>query len=212
MRRRLTALILGLSAALAMAGPAMADTVPEPGNYRDSGTAQYFYAYSSECGMTSCTDTNVYGQIVELRSGEVFTDVCLDRYTYSIRGGKGSFEGGCVQASPDFGDNLSSVSFSGTIPLESCNRRTCTATAGEPLRVARRGRRPDVLQPHREVPVRELHRHLPGPWRAGAGGGHDHGGRNDVGRIREHRLRVLRVQHALPLTRLAPQVSRGSRR
>ena len=128
MRRRLTALILGLGAALAMAGPAMADTVPEPGNYRDSGTAQYFYAYSSECGMTSCTDTNVYGQIVQLRSGEVFTDVCLDRYTYSIRGGKGSFEGGCVQASPDFGDNLSSVSFSGAIPLESCNRRTCTAT------------------------------------------------------------------------------------
>lgn len=129
MRRRLTGLFLGLTAALAMAGPALADTVPDPGNYRDSGTAQYFYGSASECGMTTCTDTNVYGQIVELRSGDVYAEVCLDKYTYSIRGGgRSSWIGGCAQAAPDFGDNLSSVSFSGTIPVESCNRRTCTAT------------------------------------------------------------------------------------
>lgn len=129
MRRRLTGLILGLTAVFAMAGPALADTVPEPGNYRDSGTAQYFFSSAAECGTTTCTETNVNGQIFELQSGEIYSEVCFSQYTYSIRGGgRSSWMGGCSPSSPDFGEDLSSASFSGTISAESCGRRTCSFT------------------------------------------------------------------------------------
>jgi hypothetical protein len=128
MRRRLSALALGLLASIAFVSPVLADTTPDPGNFRDSGSASYFSAFSSECGTATCTDTNVFAQVVELQSGETFSDLCVDVFTYNIRGGRGSGVGGCVQATADIADDLSSASFSGTVLLESCNRRTCSGS------------------------------------------------------------------------------------
>jgi hypothetical protein len=126
MRRRISTAFLALVASLALAAPVLADTVPGPGNFRDSGTSDYFYAFAGECGQSTCTEFNVYAQIVNLQSGDTFASVCLDRSTYPIRGGRGSYESGCVEAAPNIASDLSSASFSGTIPLESCNRRVCT--------------------------------------------------------------------------------------
>ena len=129
MRRRLSAALLALVASLAIAAPVLADTVPDPGNFRDSGTADYFSAFSSECGQSTCTDTNVYGHIVHLQGGETITEVCVDQFTYAIRNGRGTFLGGCTTATPDFSADGSSVSWSGTILADSCGRRTCTTEA-----------------------------------------------------------------------------------
>lgn len=144
MRRRLSALLLGLVASLAIAAPALADTVPDPGNYRDSGSADYFHATVSDCLGASCTDTTVYGAIADLHGGDVVVHVCVDRYTYSIRGGGGgTWAYGCAEVAPDIAADLTSASFSGTIQVESCGRRTCTiddvnvsvsmAVVGEPI-------------------------------------------------------------------------------
>lgn len=126
MRRRLSAALLALVASLAIAAPVFADTVPDPGNYRDSGSVDYFWSYASECSGSTCTDTNVYGHVVELKGGETITEVCVDQFTYSMRTGRGTFLGGCTTATPDFGEDLSSVSWSGTILAESCGRQGCT--------------------------------------------------------------------------------------
>ena len=127
MHRRLSAAFLALVASLVLAGPVLADTVPDPGNYRDSGTADSFYAYAGECGASTCTDYNVYGQIVDLQGGDTFASVCVDIYTYSTRGGgRSSYQYGCAEVAPNIAADLSSASFSGTIPLETCNRQGCT--------------------------------------------------------------------------------------
>jgi hypothetical protein len=126
MRRRISAAILALVASLVLAAPAFADTTPGPGNFRDSGTSEYFNAFAGACGQATCTEVNVYAQNVVLQGGDTFASVWVDRFTYPIRGGRGSYQSGCVEVGPTFASDLSSASFSGTIPLESCNRRTCT--------------------------------------------------------------------------------------
>ena len=126
MRRRLSASFLALVASLVLAAPVFADTVPGPGNFRDSGTSEYFYASGGECGASSCTDYSVYGQIVDLQGGDTFASVCVDISTYPLHGGRGDYRYGCVEVAPDIAADLSSASFSGTIPLESCNRQGCT--------------------------------------------------------------------------------------
>jgi hypothetical protein len=128
MRRRLSAVVLGLLATLVIAAPVFADTVPGPGNFRDSGTSDYVNAFASECGQTTCTDTFVYGSIVDLQGGETFAYVCIDQFTYSIRGG-GRFQSlsGCAEGTaPDIASDLSSATIDATILADSCGRRTCS--------------------------------------------------------------------------------------
>jgi hypothetical protein len=72
MGRRLSAILLGLLSAFVLAGPVLADTTPDPGNFRDSGSSDYFSASATECGQSTCTDTFVSGASVDLQGGESF--------------------------------------------------------------------------------------------------------------------------------------------
>ena len=127
MRRRLLAVCLGLLSALAIAGPALADTVPGPGNFRDSGDSTYLSSFGSVCGQSTCTDTNIYGSNTDLQGGDSFAFVCVDQFTYPIRGG-GRFRSlsGCADIGPDVASDLSSGSAEATILADSCGRRSCT--------------------------------------------------------------------------------------
>lgn len=127
MRRRSGAMVFGLLLSVALAAPVLADTTPDPGNYRESGSALYVSAGASECGQTTCTDTFVFGAVVELQSGGSDAYVCVDQFTYPVRGGGrvGSFFG-CASVAPDIARDLSSASVDVTVSGDSCGRRTCT--------------------------------------------------------------------------------------
>ncbi|MFL5684418.1 MAG: hypothetical protein ACJ77D_00010 [Chloroflexota bacterium] len=129
MHRRIVAVLVGCLCALAVAGPAFADTVPGPGpgNFRDSGSSLYLGASSSECGQSTCTDTNVYGSITTLRGGETSAVVCVDQFTYPQHGGGSSSSlSGCADVAPDIASDLSSGSVDATILAEQCGRQRCS--------------------------------------------------------------------------------------
>ncbi len=131
MRRRISAVVLGLFTVLVAAAPVFADTTPGPGgpggNFRESGDALYFGASGGECDRSTCTDTFVFGHDVELNDGTTITEVCVDQFTYASRTGRliSSFFG-CAPVAPDIAEDTSSVSAEATIQGDSC-RRTCTA-------------------------------------------------------------------------------------
>ena len=128
MRRRLFAVIVGGLLALTIAGPAFADTVPGPGNFRDSGRSTYLNSFGSVCGQTTCTDTYAYGSNTDLQGGDSFAYVCVEQYTYPLRGG-GRFKSlaGCADGiGPDVAADLSAGSIDATILADSCGRRSCT--------------------------------------------------------------------------------------
>lgn len=95
---------------------------------RDSGTQEFFSAFSSSCGPSTCTETFV----------EVFTVsdesivVCLFESTYNIRTGRLiSEDGACSEeVSSDalsISGDLSSASLSPTaVTFFTCNQRGCT--------------------------------------------------------------------------------------
>lgn len=126
MRRRLFASLFGLISVFVLAGPAFADTTPTP-NYRDSGSGEYVNAFASECGQSTCTDTFVYGTNVDLQSGDDYSYVCVDQFTYPIRGG-GRFLSlsGCADTGINVASDLSSASADATILAESCGRHSCS--------------------------------------------------------------------------------------
>jgi hypothetical protein len=130
MRRRLFAVLVGCLSALAISGAVFADTVPGPGNFRDSGSSVYLYAFSSECGPSMCTDTNVYGYVTNLRGGDTITTVCVDQYSYQTRGGGGSgnFLSGCAEdGTVNIAADLSSGSVAATVLAQECGRHSCSA-------------------------------------------------------------------------------------
>ncbi len=131
MRRRISAVVIGLLAALAIAGPAFADTTPGPGgpggNFRQSGDALYFDAGAGSCSGSTCTDTFVYGSVVEFKDGTSEASVCVDQFTYAARTGRSSgFFSGCALVAPDIAADTSSVSVDVMIQGETCGRRSCT--------------------------------------------------------------------------------------
>ncbi len=128
MRRRISAVLLGLLAALAVAGPAFADTGPGPGgDFRESGDALYFNSGASGCSGSTCTETSVSGSIVTLKSGTTHAEVCVDQFTFAARTGRFiSAFFGCAQVAPDIAADTSSASVDVTIEGETCGRRTCT--------------------------------------------------------------------------------------
>jgi hypothetical protein len=128
MRRRLLALGIGVLSALAVAGPALADTSPGPGNFRDSGSTRYLNSGASECGQNTCTDTYVYGQITDLQGGDTYMSVCFEQYTYPARqGGQFTQRFGCSEVdAPTIADDLSSASVDVTLLVTECGRRTCS--------------------------------------------------------------------------------------
>lgn len=130
MRRRISAVVLGLLAALALAGPAFADTTPGgPGeNFRQSGDALYFNASGGTCDGSTCTDTFVSGALVEFSDGSTLEEICVDQFTYAARTGRfiSSFFG-CAPVAPDIAEDTSSASAEVTVQGDRCGRRTCTA-------------------------------------------------------------------------------------
>jgi hypothetical protein len=127
MRRRLSAVMLAAIAVLVLAAPAYADTVPGPGNFRDSGSSEYVNAWATACDQTTCTDTNIYSSNTDLQGGDSFAYVCVDQFTYPLRGG-GRFKSlsGCADIGPTVASDLSSASVAATILADSCGRRTCS--------------------------------------------------------------------------------------
>jgi hypothetical protein len=127
MRRRLLAIGIGVLSALAVAGPAFADTSPGPGNFRDSGSTDYLNAWASVCSQSSCTDTSIYAQVTDLQGGDSFVSVCFDQFTYPARqGGQVSDLSGCTEVAPTIAKDLSSASLDVTILAQQCGRRTCS--------------------------------------------------------------------------------------
>lgn len=125
MRRRLSAVVLGLTAVFALAGPVLADT-GGGFNYRDSGSTLYASAWASECGQSTCTDTNVWMSHVVLKSGETFSDLCVDQFTYPLRG-NGRYRSfyGCAATSINIAADLSTASASATLDGYACGPRSC---------------------------------------------------------------------------------------
>jgi hypothetical protein len=117
--RRVMPILVVLFAMLAYA-PAVAGASP-----RESFESVGLDAWSSECGTTTCTDTYVYGQIQTTSSGETFSYVCADQFTYNIRTGRGSGSGGCTEdVDLTVAGDLSSANLAPTA-IEVCARRHC---------------------------------------------------------------------------------------
>lgn len=125
--RRSISLLLGALLTAVIAAPAAADTAP-----LDSYQVTGFSTYSSECGRLSCTDTYVYADIV-VAGGTSTADVCVERFTYSIRGGRGSGAFGCAPASSlTVARDLSAATL-GTTSVELCGRPCTTVTVAAEL-------------------------------------------------------------------------------
>jgi hypothetical protein len=63
-----------------------------------------------------------------LQGGGSDAYVCVDQFTYAVRGG-GRFSSffGCAAVAPTIAKDLSSASASATVQGDTCGRRTCTA-------------------------------------------------------------------------------------
>ena len=132
MGRRISAVVIGLLMALAVAAPVFADTTPGPGgpgeNFRQSGDALYFNAFAGSCEGSTCTDTFISGAIVDFSDGSSIDEVCVDQFTYAARTGRfiSSFFG-CAQGAASIAEDTSSASADVTVQGETCGRRTCSA-------------------------------------------------------------------------------------
>jgi len=130
MRRRLFAVFVGLVSALTLVGPVLADTTPGPGpgHFRDSGSNTYLFAFGTVCGQSTCTDTNVSANTTVLQGGDTFLSVCVDQFTYPIKGGNRfkSLSGCSEDAGPNVAADLSSGSAEATFLADSCGRRSCS--------------------------------------------------------------------------------------
>jgi hypothetical protein len=122
MRRRLASVIGGLFLVLSIAGPAFADTMPQ-----GPGDRVYFNADSFVCGQSTCTETFVSGDATNLKSGESFSTVCVDQFTFPAHGGNrvSSFYG-CADVPIDVAHDGSTASASAHNVGETCGRRSCT--------------------------------------------------------------------------------------
>ena len=123
--RRMMPLLLVLAGLLAFAPAVSADTVGPP---RESFDRVGFDADSSVCGAQSCTDTSIYAEHQVTSSGDEFTYVCTDQFTYNMRNGRGTDIGGCsdVPASAlTVAGDLSSASLAPT-SIEVCGSHHCT--------------------------------------------------------------------------------------
>jgi hypothetical protein len=130
--RRVLPILFVLAGLLAFAPAVAADTVENP---RESYESIGFDAFSSFCGAQTCTDTSVSAGQQTTSSGETFTFVCADQFTYNIRTGRGSGAGGCSEV-PASGltvsSDLSAASLAPT-SVEICSRHCETITVSAEL-------------------------------------------------------------------------------
>lgn len=130
--RRVMPILLVLVGMLTFAPAVAADTVGSP---RESFQSVGFDAFSSVCGAQTCTDTFINAVEQTTSSGETFTFVCADRFTYNIRTGRGSGVGGCSDVSASdltVSGDLSAASLAST-SIEVCGRRCETITVSAEL-------------------------------------------------------------------------------
>lgn len=112
----LAALVLLLAAPVAAAPPV-----------KDSSDQVFLSAFSSECGPSTCTDTNV--DVFTVADG--FIVVCMQEVTYNLRTGRLiSQQQGCSDETPSdalvVSDDLSSATLAPTaVTFFTCNQRGC---------------------------------------------------------------------------------------
>jgi len=120
MRRVFIPLVVVPVLLLAMAAPVAA--APP---MRESGTQEYLFAFSSDCGRSTCTDTLIDAFSVDNET----VVVCLNQFTYSIRNGRVTSEqGGCTETSSSALTVTSS--FSATLSptsVQVCGGRRCNS-------------------------------------------------------------------------------------
>ena len=97
MRRRLLGVIVGSVLALAIAGPALADTVPGPGNFRDSGDRTFLYAF----GSCTTIEVSLSVSLAAVGSPNAYSYTQKNQYqnctdTYRVRGEAADAEGTIV--------------------------------------------------------------------------------------------------------------------
>ena len=133
--RKAIPILFVMFALLAFAPGVAADTTSQRSSPRESFSSTGFDAFSSVCGAQTCTDTFVYAEHQTTSSGETFTYVCTDQFTYNVRTGRGTGAGGCADvAASDLtvAGNLSSASLAPT-SVEICGRRCETITVSAEL-------------------------------------------------------------------------------
>jgi hypothetical protein len=123
--RRVATLAVVVLALLAFAPTVVADTTGPAPSPRESYTSVGFDASTSACGAQTCTDTFVSGEHTTTDSGDVFTFVCVDQFTYNVRTGRGSGQSGCNEtADLTVARDLSRATLAPT-DIEACGRQQC---------------------------------------------------------------------------------------
>ena len=120
--RRIVPVVVVLLALLAFAPAVSADTAPLP---RETFESVGFDAFNSECDARTCTDTFIYASEQTTSSGESFSYVCVDRFTYNLRTGRGSGGSGCTESADlTMAEDLSSATLAPT-DIDFCDGRQC---------------------------------------------------------------------------------------
>jgi len=106
--------------ALTLAAPASAAE-----RVRESGTFHSFSSGSFVCSGNTCTDTFVDAFSI----GNDTLVVCFNEFTYNVRTGRGTSEGGCtetVESALTISDDFTVTLAPTAVTLFSCNQRRCT--------------------------------------------------------------------------------------
>jgi hypothetical protein len=114
---------------LVTAAPALAAPAPR---IHDSGSVNYAYAFSSSCSGTTCTDTYINVFTATLDNGDTENVVCVDIFTYPVRGRGGYTDTyGCGPASSfTIASDFSSATLGTTTITDAttCTSRRCDPT------------------------------------------------------------------------------------
>lgn len=128
MRRSISVLGAVCLLLLVTAVPALAAPAPR---IHDSGSVDYAYASTSSCDASSCTDTYINVFTAVLDTGETQDIVCVDSFTYPLRGrGATSSTSGCGPVSSfTVANDLSTATLgTTTIDASTCTQRRCEPT------------------------------------------------------------------------------------
>lgn len=121
--RRFVPVFVVMFALLAFAPAVSADTAPS--SPRETFESVGFDAFNSDCDARTCTDTYIFASQQTTSSGETFSYVCVDQWTYNLRTGRGSGWGGCAEsANLTVAGDLSSATLAAT-DIEVCDGRRC---------------------------------------------------------------------------------------
>ncbi len=116
---------------LVTAAPALADTTPR---IHDSGNVIYAYASTASCGASTCTETYINVFTAQLDNGDTENVVCVDIFTYPVRGRGGYTDTyGCGPVSSFAIANDFSSATLGTTTITDAT--TCTSKGCDPTTI-----------------------------------------------------------------------------